>query len=72
MRESAEPGLSAARLLSQLDVGSEECGAPRRGGRRRSRQERERARERHVEIITYLQLLVVQGGQSCHVEREVV
>lgn len=65
MEESAEPSLSAARLLSQLDVGSEECGALRRGGRRWRQ-------ERHVELITYLQLLVAQGGQSCDVEREVV
>lgn len=25
----------------------------------------------HVELITYLQLLVGHGGQSCHVEGEV-
>jgi len=31
-----------------------------------------KAGEGHVELITYLQLLVGHGGQSCHVEGEVV
>lgn len=41
-RCGAEPGTSATRLLSQLAVGSEECGAPCRGGSRgrSARQER--------------------------------
>lgn len=34
-------------------------------------EERE-AGEGHVELITYLQLLVGHGGQSCHIEGEVV
>lgn len=54
-------GEPATRLLSQLAMGSEECGAPCRGGG-----------EGHVELITYLQLLVGHGGQSRHVEGEVV
>lgn len=33
VEERAEPGPSAAKLLSQLEVGSEECGAPCRGVR---------------------------------------
>lgn len=52
-------------LLSQLAVGSEECGAPCRGGKEGE------AGEGHVELITYLQLLVGHGGQSRHVEGEV-
>ncbi len=65
-RSGAEPGTSATRLLSQLAVGSEDCGAPCRGGK-----EGEEC-EGHVELITYLQLLVVHGGQSRHVVGEVV
>lgn len=58
--------MSATRLLSQLAVGSEECGAPCRGGRR------EGGERGHVELITYLQLLVGHGGQSRHIVGEVV
>lgn len=55
----------ATRLLSQLAVGSEECGPPgRRGGTAVSGW----VGRVHVELITYLQLLVGHGGQSCHVE----
>jgi len=68
VEERADSLASAARLLSQLEVGSEECGAPCRGGKEREACE---AEEGHVELITYLQLLVAHGGQSCHVVGEV-
>lgn len=62
-RCGAELGPTTTRVLSQLAVGSKECGSPCHGGVRQQRG--------HVELITYLQLRVGHGGQSCHVVWEV-
>lgn len=69
VEDPAKLGLSAKGLLSQLAVGSEECGAPCRGGK--EEEEEWEAGEGHVELITYLQLLVGHGGQPRHVVGEV-
>lgn len=68
MEERGRAGTATTRLLSQLAARSQECEAPGRGGSEGGGA----GGGMHVELITYLQLLVGHGDQSVHVVGEEV